>query len=70
MATQIPPLDNSFCNYVDDTLGGHFEMNTDDQVASFRLFTEQRSRRHRRPDAAAVFRARGSGQLIQLTGDK
>lgn len=31
MATEIPPLDNSFCNYVDDTLGGHFEMNTNGQ---------------------------------------
>ena len=24
MATQTPPLDNSFCNYADDTPGGHF----------------------------------------------
>lgn len=38
MATEIPPLDNSFCNYVDDTLGGHFEMNTSAQCKRCALF--------------------------------
>lgn len=38
MATEIPPLDNSFCNYVDDTLGGHFEMNTTVQCKRCALF--------------------------------
>lgn len=38
MATQIPPLDNSFCNYADDTPGGHFEMNTVAQRWSLYVF--------------------------------
>lgn len=33
MVTQNPPLDNSFCNYVDDTPGGHFGMSADVQIA-------------------------------------
>lgn len=38
MATQIPPLDNSFCNYADDTPGGHFEMNAVAQRCGLPLF--------------------------------
>lgn len=45
MATQIPPLDNSFCNYVDDTPGGHFEMNTSAQIAGFQVFTGRRNKK-------------------------
>ncbi|GJQ81821.1 hypothetical protein Trydic_g362 [Trypoxylus dichotomus] len=37
MATQIRPLGNSFCNYADDTLGGHFEIKADDQSGDGRL---------------------------------
>lgn len=38
MATQIPPLDNSFCNYADDTPGGHFEMNIVAQRCGLHVF--------------------------------
>lgn len=44
MATQIPPLDNSFCNYVDDTPGGHFEMNAGDQRSGRRFASVPTSR--------------------------
>lgn len=35
MVTQNPPLDNSFCNYVDDTPGGHFGTSADVQIAEY-----------------------------------
>lgn len=66
----IPPLDNSFCNYADDTPGGHFEMNTGVQT---------RNRRSGAGDARSselvgcgqrLGERRRSEQLIQLTGDK
>lgn len=66
MATEIPPLDNSFCNYVDDTLGGHFEMNAFAQ----RTVGDGAATRTSITVLGDWARAWKSGELIQLTGDK
>lgn len=42
MATQIRPLGNSFCNYADDTLGGHFEINANDQSTASKLLVSSK----------------------------
>lgn len=57
MATEIPPLDNSFCNYVDDTLGGHFEMNTGAQRERYYVFNGNELK----TQAGGCTRASGSG---------
>lgn len=49
MATEIPPLDNSFCNYADDTPGGHFETNAAAQL-------KRAAPRHLRPAHRAAGR--------------
>ncbi|GLV34941.1 hypothetical protein CBL_09421 [Carabus blaptoides fortunei] len=66
----IPPLDNSFCNYADDTPGGHFEMNTNVQTRSRR--TDEGGARSSELAGCGqrLGERRRSEQLIQLTGDK
>lgn len=72
MATQIRPLGNSFCNYADDTLGGHFEINADDQIVACRVRegvatpTTRRVRMYRAPCRSV----RRPQRLIQLRLDK
>lgn len=66
----IPPLDNSFCNYVDDTPGGHFEMNTNIQVCRGCGGYDARPSIALDEHGQRLAVCRRSEQLIQLTGDK